>query len=153
MEPRKRFLISFLLVASAFNVYSQGGDPAVKEGGEIPPRTYIKQLLKEADAALKVRVKGVHLDSCTTCTSTGALYIVECDVLKKYFDKRKRIEEGHLYYASGADAVSARSKDMIVFLNRIESRDVGKFRSIRWTAREATEFIYTPETESFIVAK
>ena len=122
----------------------------LKEKGEIPPRTYVEELAKEADAALRVRVKSIYLDSCKTCTSTGKLYVIEAVIIKKYFDKGKHIKGKRIYYTSGADAVSTRSKDIIVFLNRTERQDIGKYRSVAWAARQSTEFIYAPETASFI---
>ena len=134
--------------------FSQKVDLTINKGGEIPPQSYIKKLNKEADASLKIKVTGIHLDSCKTCTSTGVLYIIEGDILKKYFDKKKRIKKEHIYYMSASDTLLyAQSKEIIVFLNRIEKRDVEKFKSISWTARQATEFIFTPETESFIKKK
>lgn len=78
-----RLLLFILLFAPASHAST------LEEEGEIPPRTYIKELTKEADAALRVRVESIYLDSCRTCTSTGALYVIEADIIKKYFDKKK----------------------------------------------------------------
>ncbi|MES2590341.1 MAG: hypothetical protein V4608_00565 [Bacteroidota bacterium] len=150
MKSKLRLLTFLLLLFSASAAFSQNAIIA-KEDNEIPPKSYIKQLKKEADAALKVKVVNVHLDSCKTCTSTGVLYVVEAEILKKYFYKGKKTEENYLIYTTAADtSLYRKSKELIVFLNRIEKKDIEKFKSIGWTARQATEFKYTIETESYI---
>ncbi len=149
-----RLINFFLAVALSTSAFSQKTDPVTNEGGEIPPKTYIKSLINESDLALKVKVKSVNLDSCKTCTSTGVLYVIECDILEKYIDKKKSITEDRLYYLSTADtSLYTKSKEIIVFLNPIEKQNTEKFKSVSWVASQATEFIYTSETESYIIKK
>lgn len=150
MKSGIRILTFLLFLLSSPAVFSQNTGISI-DNNEIPPRTYIKQLKKEADVALKVKIVNVHLDSCKTCTSTGILYVVEAEILKKYFDKGENLKENYLVYTTAADtSLYNKSKEIIVFLNKIDKKDVEKFKSVCWTAPEATEFIYTTETESYI---
>lgn len=142
------FLLFLSLIAST-NSFSQ--EMAVADDKEIPPKTYIKTLKKEADAAFKVKLIAYHLDSCKTCTSTGVRYIVEAEILKTYFTKGKKIQGNPLNYTSAADSLLYNNyKELIVFLNTIQPEDIGNYKAVSWTARQAAEFKYTPETESYI---
>ena len=144
------FFLYFFYLSSPGSIRNT---PLPFQEDSVPPREYILTLLKEADVVLRVKIKKVTLDSCKNCSSTGRLYVVQGNIIRKYQDKKGRIKDKSIIYLSATDTAVYKKKDIIVFLNKTEGRDVEKFKKVKWNARQATEFPYRPKTESFILSQ
>ncbi len=147
----KKILNTILLSLAALLFLCPAAFAQDKGKNEVPPKEYIKTLQKEADAAVQIHLEKITLDSCKNCTSTGQLYVVEGSVKKVYFDKSKKIKGTTIVYLSAADrSLYNDAGDFIVFLNKIPARNLEAYRSVAWTARQATEFRYAQKLESYI---